>query len=149
MNRHAAGVALALLVLLAGCNSVGGPQSTPTASATDSPTASPTQTFQAPQTPTPTPRSTVLPGGDIEVRIRGAGEWTGSVAYDGASKSVSGPVDRTIDVPDGIGVVSATVRKQSGGDWRLVVAIVVDGSVVRRDSTTAAYGRVGASGRFG
>lgn len=85
-------------------------------------------------------------GGDGEseasfsVRVQYSGEWQGSIAEDGSSRSVQGTGTKTIEIEGSPDTISANAQKQDDSSDELVIQILKDGEVVEETSTTAEYG---------
>lgn len=75
-----------------------------------------------------------------QVRISYDGEWTGSIAGDGSSRSVDGSGTETFDVDGDPFIVSANGQKQDDSSGELTVEILQDGDVIARETTSAEYG---------
>lgn len=74
------------------------------------------------------------------VRIQYSGDWQGSIATGGQSRSVEGSGTTTYDISGDPFVISANAQKMDSGGGTLTVQIVEDGQVVRETSTSASYG---------
>lgn len=74
------------------------------------------------------------------VRISYDGDWSGSIAGDGSSRSVDGSGTETFDVDGDPFIVSANAQKEDNSNDELTVEILEDGEVIAQESTTASYG---------
>jgi hypothetical protein len=74
------------------------------------------------------------------VRIQYSGDWQGSIATGGQSRSVEGSGTTTYDISGDPFVISANAQKMDGGGGTLTVQILEDGEVVSETSTSASYG---------
>jgi len=75
-----------------------------------------------------------------QVRISYDGEWSGSIAGDGSSRTVDGSGTETFDVGGDPFIVSANAQKQNDGSGTLSVEILQGGEIIARQSTSASYG---------
>lgn len=118
---------------------------------TESPTAEPTETPAEGETAQRTEQQTEQPTEEsterstdgesaYRVRISYDGEWSGTVATDGSSRTVDGTGTETFDVEGDPFIVSANAQKQDDGSGELTVQILQDGEVIAEESTSAEYG---------
>lgn len=74
------------------------------------------------------------------VRVIYGGEWAGSIAADGSSRSVDGSGEETFEIEGEPMSVSANAQKQDDSSDELTIQILQGGEVVAEQSTTAEYG---------
>lgn len=74
------------------------------------------------------------------VRVIYGGEWSGSIAADGSSRSVDGSGEETFEIEGEPMSVSANAQKQDDSSDELTIQILQGGEVVAEQSTTAEYG---------
>ncbi|AGB16562.1 hypothetical protein Halru_1965 [Halovivax ruber XH-70] len=77
-----------------------------------------------------------------QIRVRYDGEWSGAIGEEGATRSVDGNGDDTLDVADDAMIISATIQKEDDSNTELTVQILEDGEVVAEQSTTSEFGVV-------
>lgn len=78
--------------------------------------------------------------GSYSVRVQYDGEWSGSIAADGSSRSVDGSGEETFEIDGDPTTISANAQKQDDSSEELTIQILQDGEVVAEQSTTAEYG---------
>lgn len=78
--------------------------------------------------------------GAYTVRVQYDGEWSGSIAADGSSRSVDGSGEETFEIDGDPTSISANAQKQDDSREELTIQILQDGEVVAEQSTTAEYG---------
>jgi hypothetical protein len=75
-----------------------------------------------------------------QVEISYSGEWQGSIASGGSSRSVQGSGSDTIEIDGSPDIISANAQKQDDSSDELTIRILQDGEVVKDSSTSAEYG---------
>jgi len=75
-----------------------------------------------------------------QVEISYSGEWQGSIASGGSSRSVQGSGSDTIEIEGSPDIISANAQKQDDSSDELTIQILQDGEVVKESSTSAEYG---------
>jgi len=75
-----------------------------------------------------------------QVEISYSGEWQGSIASGGSSRSVQGSGSDTIEIDGSPDIISANAQKQDDSSDELTIRIVLDGEVIKESSTSAEYG---------
>lgn len=148
-----------LLTALAGCSS-----SDTTETTTNSTTTSADTTEQTPTSTSTTDTTTTEPQSTTTtesqsttttaqaaytVRVEFDGEWQGSISADGSSKSIEGTGPKEYAISGDPLVVAANAQKETDGNEKLTVKILQDGSVVGKQSTSAAYGLAQATSESG
>ena len=75
-----------------------------------------------------------------QVRIIYDGDYSGTIAGDGSSRTVDGTGTRTFDVQGNPFIVSANARKRDDGSGTLTVQVLQGGEVIAQRTTSAEYG---------
>ena len=75
-----------------------------------------------------------------QVEISYSGEWQGSIASGGSSRSVQGSGSDTIEIDGSPEIISANAQKQDDSSDDLTIQILQDGEVVKESTTSAEYG---------
>lgn len=81
----------------------------------------------------------------IGVEVQYSGDWSGAYGDAGSTKSVDGTGYEYFNMDNPEYVISATFQKQDDLSKKMTVNILIDGDVVKSESTTAAYGVVSIS----
>lgn len=89
--------------------------------------------------------------GTATIKVSYSGSWSGSLgstssAGETSTSSVSGTGTKTFDVSGSF--VSAVIQKSDDSSNTLTVQIIVNGNIVKQESTSAAYGVVSVSYSF-
>jgi hypothetical protein len=113
---------------------------TQTGTEADTPTETESETPTETESGTPTETDTPTPQASYQVKVQYDGEWTGSIAGDGSSRSVDGEGTETFDVKGDPFIVSANAQKQDDGSGTLTIQILEGGELVAEQTTSAAYG---------
>lgn len=80
------------------------------------------------------------PTSTVQIRVNYDGAWHGAYGEIGSLQSVDGTGPKTYTMNNVNYVASANFQKMDGSSNELSVEIVKDGTVIKRSSTTAAYG---------